>query len=589
MTSSPVAARLPASIPELLDARAASTAAAGTGYRELLPSGSWRAVRWPEVRRLARALSRTLARAGVQKGDFVVLLAASSVEWEICHHAILYRGAIVTAVDPQSAPATIHALFRKSGARHLIVQSRALLDQVGEPIRSGLASIHFLEGESGGPGLLDEARETGRDDREPLDLPGPSDPATLVFTSGTTGEPKGILYTHRQVLLACRTLVDDLLPRCGHEDSTVSWLPLAHLYQRLANLALLWVGGTIHVFPDPATMIARMREARPTIFAGVPRFYEKVYDEAMATMRRASPIGRAAIGSALRAGEERWEITRDGGSPAALLRARHAVLDRIVLRRIRSMFGDRIRILITGSAPTPVPVLRFFHSVGLDLIEAYALSENVIPMAANRPGATRVGTVGRPFSRDQEVRIASDGEILVRGEGVFGGYLGESPELTRGHFTGDGFYRTGDLGALDPDGFLRITGRKAEIIKTSTGRKVSPLGVETAYRDVPWVDRVVAVGDGRKHLVGLVSLKEAPRDREVLTEHFERAGMALPPHERLRGILVVDAEWSVESGMLTPSLKLRRRAIEERYESAIDALYREIESGAQWVIRSEPS
>ncbi len=429
--------------------------------------------------------------------------------------------------------------------------------------------------------------------------PSADDPATLIYTAGTTGTPRGMLYTHRQVLVACQSIFE-AFPQIRAEDTTLCWLPMAHLFQRMMNLVAVAGGVAIHFVEDPRQVMDCAREVEPSAIVAVPRFYEKLHAGIRARLEEARGWRRRLVEAALAAGAERAALERQGRCLSWLARLRHRVLDRLVLARIRRVLGRRIKFLITGTAPTPAWLLEFFHGLGWLVLEAYGLSENTVPMAVNRPDAYRFGSVGPPFPMNQ-IAFADDGEILVKGPGVFSGYLndpgGSSP------FTADGYYKTGDFGRLDEDGFLYLLGRKAEIIKTSTGRRIAPARVEAVYKQSACIEQIVIFGNGHTHLVALAVLNpdavaaaltragEAipareelfatlPAIRALIHHELELHGRSLAAHERVRAFTILPAPLSIAAGELTPTLKLRREQIAQRHAALIEALHAQADAGA---------
>jgi long-chain acyl-CoA synthetase len=406
-------------------------------------------------------------------------------------------------------------------------------------------------------------------------------PATIIYTSGTTGQPKGILYRHEQVVLAIHAITE-AYPSIAVGSRFVCWLPLSNLFQRIMNLAAMHVGGTVYLVANPLDVLKALPVAKPDIFIGVPRFYEKLYDGMQKEIERKPAPVRWLIRKSIDLALEVSRVRRDGGKvPAAKARALR-LADRVVLAKLRSVMGGRIQFMVTGSAPTPMRLLEFFHAIGLPLYEAYGMSENVVPMALNRPGACRLGTVGRPLDVNQIV-TAQDGELLVRGPGVFPGTYYREEHAPA--FRADGFLATGDYGSLDADGFLTLGGRKSEILKTSTGRRIAPSAIEDLLQSIPEVERAMVVGNGRKCLSAIVTLNAEHRGHPDLDMRgtsrlpaaLKASIAALPVEQRPGGFVIVDFGFTIEGGQLTPNLKLRRRAIEAGMTGTIDTLYQEIE------------
>ncbi len=388
--------------------------------------------------------------------------------------------------------------------------------------------------------------------------------------------------------MACRSILAEFPSVEGYGGATICWLPMAALFQRMMNYVALATGVAIYFVEDPATVVAVAREVQPAYFIGVPRFFEKLYQGIQRELATKPAWVRKRVARSLSG-------ARDTRSPNSATWTR-GVLDRMVLRRLRGVLGRRLRFVITGSAPTPSWMLEYFDRLGILLLEAYGLSENAVPIAANRPDTYRFGSVGQVFKAN-EVKLAEDGEILVRGPGVFAGYWAAG-ECSVPPLTADGFFRTGDLGRFDADRFLWIVGRKGEIFKTSNGRRIAPSKLEAAYKRIPYVDQVVVTGHGRPYPAALLTVnmpllisamraaREGLRRRQAqtgevssreMTERIatdiEAIGSELAPYERIKRFELLAQPLTLEGGELTPSLKLRREVIERKYRDLIDKIY----------------
>jgi long-chain acyl-CoA synthetase len=414
----------------------------------------------------------------------------------------------------------------------------------------------------------------------------------MIFTSGTTGRPKAIEYTHAQLMIACQA-IHDTIPRVRVGDPTLCWLPMAHLFQRMMNLVAIAQGATIYFVEDPRNVARCAAEVHPTALIGVPRFYEKLHAAIEQRILGMPAGGQRLVRAAFDAAKRVRQSAGQGRGIGRIARFKHRLLDRLVLARIRASLGTRIQFMVTGSAPISQPHLEFFADLGWMLLEAYGISENAIPMAANRPGNVRFGSVGIPLQQN-EIRIAEDGEILVRGPGLFNGYWGEprDDEL----FTHDGYFRTGDIGCLDDDGYLYLKGRKSEMLKTSTGRKIFPASVEAVYQEHPLIDRMVVFGQSRPYLVGLVEVNEQelrrelslgnstagiaalvndPRVLDSVGAAVEKQGEQLAPYQRVAQFTLIPRRLEVARGELTPNLKLRRDIVVTMFAHEIDHMYDE--------------
>jgi long-chain acyl-CoA synthetase len=588
-----------ASIPELL-ARLAGAHPERVASHHRAGAGGWVPTRLAELHAEVRRIADGLRQVGLERGDRLAILSPTRREWQVAEIAGLAAGAVVVGIDAHAPAHQAAWVLGHAGATGLVVDSPERLATLPALTVKRLRAVVVL------PGPSAEARPSGTVGWDELLaaglggsgtdawLPSEDDPATLIYTSGTTGTPRGIPYAHRHLLAACRAIIAEFrgLDEPGH--SVACWLPMAPLFQRMMNLVALAAGIPTYFVEDPREILGALREIRPTLFVGVPHFYEKLEGGIRQHVAAQPPWRRRLVDAAQRVGAEVARRTREGEPLSPWLRLRHRVADRLVLRRIRDVMGGRIRWMISGSAPAPRWLLESLHAVGLLVLEAYGLTESTVPIAANRPDSYRFGSVGKAFAMN-EIRLAEDGELLVRGPGVFGGYEGDRPGPPAGAFTDGGYYRTGDCARLDEDGFLFLVGRKTEIIKTSTGRRVSPAQVEAVYRQSPLVDEIVVVGDARKHLAALVTLDVAAVEGEL-----RRAGIAapsrgdlaaradvkalvarslqacdaqLPGPDRIRAFAILPEPLSMADEELTTSLKLRRQRIEARHAPLIDALY----------------
>ena len=351
---------------------------------------------------------------------------------------------------------------------------------------------------------------------------------------------------------------------------------------------------TIAFVSDPRQIMESIQNIRPDVLIGVPRFYEKLHTGILEGLDSKPKIIRNAVGTARRWKEKLQGTSYGESSYLAQKRILCSWLDQLLLSRLRNVLGGKVKFMVTGSAPTPMDTLRFFNSIGVPLLEAYGLSENTIPIAANRPGDYRFGSVGKPFA-ETAIRIADDNEILIKGPGVFRGYFRD--DASRSLFRSDGFLPTGDVGYFDEEGYLYLTGRKSDFIKTSTGRRIAPAPIEAVYCRSRYVEHVMVVGDGRKHLAALVTLSEDkarnalgeepdPHFVEQIQKDFDRLGSELPNYARIRRIAILATPFRVSSGELTSSLKLRRSAIAAKYSQLIESLFADDKEQVSPTLRS---
>ena len=568
---------------QLLDQRVAATPDAIAFQREA-GNGHWEPVTWQAFYAHVGRLRRGLYATGLRRGDRLALIAPVSIEWELLHHAALSMGVVVVGLDAHDLPQRIAGMAQQAGVvAFATTDVRVLASLDGDQWRKVRVLLTLCDQKgNAGPLLgkhaltwaeLDALADTS--DAIP-DRPAPDDVATIIFTSGTTGAPKGIAYTHAQLCMAVAAIAD-AFSFVGHDGRLLCWLPLSNLFQRMVNLAGLRQGAGTYLLGDPRRVMAVVATVSPDIFVGVPRFYEKLYDGIHASIAARPALQRRAIELAWRVGRRVSQYRLDKRGVPAWLAVAHHVADRFVLSRLRSVMGDRLRCMVTGSAPTPRYLLDEFHALGWLLLEAYGMSENVMPMAMNRIDDFRFGTVGRALPGNQLV-VGDGGDIKVKSPGLFSGYLGDAGPTP---IDAEGFYATWDLGETDSDGYLRITGRSGDLIKTSVGRRIAPATIEAHLRRVPGIDDVVLVGNGRKYLVALCSCDKVVPNEAALAELQRSINQVLSDaneQDRPRGVGLIRGKFSIDSGEMTTNLKLRRNIILSRYQVLIDRVYASVDS-----------
>lgn len=532
-------------------------------------------VTWSELHSRVAAIAVGLRALGLEPGQSVAVLAAGTPEWDQVQLGVLGARGLLVGLDAHAGPAQLEAMFALTRPHGLIVGHASVLKQIGADV---LASLHFVVAVSpeAAPDPTPAAHNVSlaqllnigrRDISLAWDEAQPDDPAWIVFTSGTTGLPKGLLYRHRQVRQAIDAILD-AFDDIAEGARTVSWLPLSNPFQRIINLCALARGAQIHYVPDPREVMQHLPQIRPHVFIGVPRFFEKLHAGIVTELDGAGLLHSRIARWALRVGERQAALRRAGSAPPALLRLAHRLADALVLARIRAVFGGELRYLVSGSAAMPHWLLDRLHGMGLLVLEAYGLSECIVPVAANRPGAWRFGSVGRPMQGNR-VRLAADGELLLQSEGLFEGYLGNADGS--GMVDGSGWLATGDFAEIDEAGFIRLIGRKSEVFKTSTGRRVAPGAVEAVLRAAPGVENAAVFGADRRSLLAVVSVDGAT-SATPLREGLRRVLQVLPDHQRPAGLVVSRRPFTIEAGELTGNLKLRRDSVRDNYAAALQAL-----------------
>ena len=569
-----------------LDAcRAGSTRPAFLAQRE----DGWSPVSWDDAERQVDEIAAGLAAAGIDRGDRVALLARTRLEWTLVDMAVSSIGAVLVPIYPTASADEVNHILSHCGVSLLVVETARQLRRAAPA--EGLATV-VIEAE--GDGSLADLAVRGRGllSREPdavssrRDRVEPGDVLTYLYTSGTTGLPKACVLTHRNF----RAMTESVVAMEGlvqPDDSVLLFLPLAHNFARLMELVAIHEGVPLAYCRDFIGVPAALQALRPTLLPSVPRFYERVASQVQAEIEAGSRVRSILAGRALAAGRRAAAIRRVGRRPGPLLRAQLAVADRIVWSRVRDRFGGQLRFGVSGGAALPPAVAELFDVIGIAVLEGYGLSEATCASHFNRPGLARLGTVGPPLP-GVDCRLADDGEILLGGETIFAGYLDDA-EATGSVLDGEGWLRTGDIGEIDGDGYLRIIDRKKDLIVTSGGKNISPQKLEQALAADSLVSRALVVGDGRPYLVALIApdLAEVQRlglDREQLelriADSVKRLNGEVGKVERIARHRVLDREFSQEAGEITATLKLRRRTCAERFAAEIDQLYADRLAGA---------
>jgi len=552
----------------------------------------------PEVARRVAGLAQGLAALGVGTGDRVALLSGNRPEWHVVDMAVLHLGAVLVPIYPTLLAAQAGAILADSGAKVGIAENAEQLAKLQEaqPSCSALTELAVIDG-SAPPGVRTLGACT-----DPLDEPaalaylgsrrpqaGPDQLATLIYTSGTTGEPKGVMLTHDNFVSNVMD-ASSVMPWPAGGELALAFLPLSHVLERMLDY-IYFMRGLSLAYCGILESGEAARRMRPQLFGAVPRFFEKVQERVMHEVAHAPKLKQALFHAALRAGLERVRTGRR--------RLACRLYDPIVFAKIRAALGGRIRFNISGGAPLPVFVGEFFHAVGIRVLEGYGLTETSPVIAVNPYDRFRLGTVGPPIP-GVEVRIAADGEILTRGRHVMKGYWGK-PEATAAVLDRDGWLATGDIGELDADGYLKITDRKKDVLVTAGGKNIAPQVIEEKLKASPLIENAVLFGDRKPYVVALIvpsfeGLQHWADQRGVPTA--DRAALLTRPDviaayqaavdavnhelarfETVKRFRLVAEAFSIGGGELTPTLKVKRRVVAERYEAILASMYAEGEAG----------
>jgi long-chain acyl-CoA synthetase len=549
-------------------------------------SGEWVPKTFTEVGEIVRSLSLGLIDLGIEPDDKVALLANTRPEWTYFDFAALSAGAVVVPIYQTNSAGECQYVLEHSDSKAVVVEDAEQLAKIRE-IRDRcplLEHVILMEGSAEDAISMDELAERGASHSESewedrWGAVGTDEVCTIIYTSGTTGPPKGCVISHGNY----RSMLDmvNSVSVTTDEDVTYLFLPLAHAFALLIQLGSFDLGATLAYWErDPLKIIPNLAEVKPTYFPSVPRIFEKIYTAATAAVEKEGGFKKAVFDWAVRVGKRTRETERAGERPGFLLRRQFEIADRQVLSKIRELFGGRVRLAATGAAPINPEILRFFDAAGVLVVEGFGMTETSTAVSISTPDAFKFGTVGRALPGG-DVRIADDGEILVKGPNIFQGYY-KNPEATAEAIT-DGWLHTGDLGELDGGGYLKITGRKKDIIITAGGKNITPANLETEIKQSPLVSQCVVAGDRRPYLVALVTLdpdETAKLDpgadiRRMIGDHIERVNEKFARVEQVKNFAILDHDLSQETGELTPTLKVKRAVVVDKFADEIEKLYAE--------------
>ena len=571
------------------------------------PSGiAWGELTWAQLGERVWALAAGLVDLGVQPEDRVSLASSTRIEWVLADYAIMAAGAATTTIYPTSISDDVAFIVDNSGSTVIIAEDAEQVDKLRE-VRDAIPGvstvvvvdtegvdlddwvISFEDLEARGAALL--ASEPGVVDTR-IDGTGPTSLATIIYTSGTTGRPKGVRLRH-----ATWTYQGAAIRATGmlaEDDVHYLWLPLSHVFAKVLLLISTDVGMQTAVDGRIDKIVDNLGEVRPTFMAAAPRIFEKVYGKLSLGMQEEGGAKAKIFDFAAETARQYSQALSDGRKPGALLGVRHKIADKLVFAKVRDRFGGRVRFFISGSAALNTDIAHWFNGAGLPILEGYGLTETSAAATVNRPYALRVGTVGWP-NVQTEIKVAEDGEILVRGEHVMEGYH-NNPEATAEVLTEDGWFHTGDIGEIDGDGFVKVTDRKKDLFKTSNGKYVAPSQIESTFKGLcPYVGQLLVHGENRQFVTALVTLDEeaikpwaeanglagagyteivsSMQARDMVQSYVDELNAGLNRHEQIKRFHILGRDLTVEDGELTPSLKLRRKVVADKFKGDIEEMY----------------
>jgi long-chain acyl-CoA synthetase len=570
--------------------------------------GGWRSLTWLELEARVRAVAGGLRALGLRAEEPCAILSATRIEWVLADFGILFAGGATTTIYPSSTAEECAFILSDSASSVAFAENDEQVRKL-EARRGALPALRHVVTFTGRPSAdgwvitLEDLEARGRswDGAHPGAFEEraaeirPDALATLIYTSGTTGRPKGVELTHAAWVAQSRSI-----EQSGFLDHPGTfqffWLPLAHVFGKMIGTAQLRIGFPTAIDGRIEKIVENLAATRPTFVCAVPRIFEKVHAKVLQGAREGGPVKAAIFRWALAIGLERARLVRAGRRPSPALHARWLVADRLVLAKVRRLFGGRLRFFVSGSAPLSKEIAEFFDAFGVVILEGYGLTESSAATHANLPWARKIGTVGPAFP-GIDVRIADDGEILMRGPWIMRGYRG-LPEQTREALDDQGWLHTGDVGFLDADGYLTITDRKKDLIKTSGGKYVAPTELESKLKALaPALAQVLVHGDRRNYVSALVTLdpeqiqrwaeenglggrsvadlSRAPETRALVQRAVDRLNAGLPRFATVKRFTILPREFLEAEGEVTPSQKLKRKAIEKRYRAELDAMYPE--------------
>ena len=564
----------------------------------------WESVTWQRVGDRVRLIAAGLISLGIAPEDRVALASSTRYEWVLADCAVMCAGAATTTVYPKTTAGDVAFILANSGSRVVVAEDQSQVDKLIEhrPELPNVQKVVIIDGAGDGDWVitLDELEQLGK--QVLAESPGtvddrvhnirPEHLASIIYTSGTTGRPKGVRLTHAAWTYTVAAI--DAVNVFRSDDLNLLWLPLAHAFGRVMVMLSLLVGFTTAIDGRVEKIVDNLSVVRPTIMGAVPRIFEKTHARIEEMVAEQGGLKKRTFDWAIGVGLQVSRARQAGLKPSLPISLQYNLADRLVFSTMRERFGGRLRFFISGAAALDRDVAEWFDAVGLTVLEGYGLTETSAASFFNRPGAYRLGTVGRPFPAT-EVKIADDGEILIRGPGVMSAYH-DLPDATAEALEQDGWFHTGDIGEIDADGFLRITDRKKDMFKTAQGKYVAPSAIATMFEGMcPYVGELIVYGEGRPYCVALVSL-----DTEAITAWADKNGLAgksfaetaqhekthdlikgyiealnrkLNTWEQVKKFAIIDRELSIEGGELTPTLKLKRKVVVTEFADQLAALY----------------
>jgi long-chain acyl-CoA synthetase len=590
------------SIPDMFLQRVAATPDANAFAYPTASGPAW--LTWKQVGERATAIAAGLHSLGVQPEDRVAIASNTRVEWILCDLGVMCAGAATTTVYPTTEPKDAAFILSDSGSKVLIAEDATQVSKIADADLPDLTHVVLIEGTDASAAVpvlaLAELEQRGSqalaEDPELVtriaNAVRPDQLATLMYTSGTTGTPKGVELLHGGW---CWEGVAQAEQGVLHpDDLQYLWLPLSHSFGKTLTCGVIHVGLPTYVDGRVDKLVENLGIVKPTLMCAAPRVYEKVYNRVVTTTKDAGGLKWKIFSWAFKVGREVSALQQQGKQPSGMLAVKHRLADKLVFSKIRERLGGRIRILVSGAAPLSKDIAEFFHAAGLTILEGYGLTETSAGAFVNHPENFKFGTVGKPMA-DLELKIAEDGEVLLRGVPIMRGYH-NLPEESANCFTPDGYFKTGDIGEVDADGFLKITDRKKDLIKTSGGKYIAPSHIEGQFKAIcPYASQVIVIGQARNYVTMIVTLDPdaiggwvaggplqgksygaivaSPEAEQMVAGYVKELNQRLNRWETIKRFTILPRDLSVENGELTPSLTVKRRVVESRHADDIEKMY----------------
>jgi len=569
-------------------------------------NNTWNPVFWSEVDEQVEKIAAGLLSLGLKPGDTVSILGNTRLEWTLSDLGVLRIGGISVGIYQTLSDRQITYILKDSGSKVLIVEDKNQIEKI-KPHLDDLPELKWIILWDGTPEGTNQISFTSLKKKGAEKLSGdpdcviqaenrinPLDTAIIIYTSGTTGPPKGACLSHKNILAEFESV--DIIEAEKMGNTMMFFLPLSHVGERVAGQYMrIYRGITAAYVKDITRILDDMKEIRPTFFGSVPRIFEKAYARIQTEAAAASPVKQKLFNWAESIGRQVSRNKQAGNASPPLLNLQNAIADRLVFRKIRDIFGGKVRYFLSSSAPIALEIIEFFHACGMLILEGYGQTEVSCFCTLCTPDEYRFGSVGKALS-GVELKFADDGEVMVKGEIVFKGYLNQ-PDLNKKTLTDDGWIYTGDIGRLDEDGYLWITGRKKEIIITSGGKNVTPSNIENLIKNHPLIEHAMVHGDRRKYLTALISLDQdnlmawaeknehsgldfetlthLPEIREMVQKVVDESNKSLAKFETIKKFIIIPKPFLVDTGELTPTMKVRRSIVEDKYMPMLNTLYDE--------------